>query len=182
MRWSSPWTSIRLAAEEVQQMLKVLIAVDGSPTSQASLEFARQMLAGKETSVTLLHVIPQHIIYGKGGAAPAEVYDMDKEKPASQSLLDDSARLLTSGGVGPHIVTKAMTGDPADLILSVAEDTDVDLIVVGSRGLNVTQRFLIGSVSTKVATHAHCAVLVAHPKLVKAETKNPAVQTIVAPA
>jgi nucleotide-binding universal stress UspA family protein len=163
-------------------MLNALIAVDGSPTSQAALGFACQLLAGKETSVTLLHVIPQHLIYGKGGAAVAEVYDMDKEKGASQSLLDDSARYLTEGGVGPQITTRVLGGDPADLILSVAEDADVDLIVVGSRGLNATQRFLIGSVSTKVATHAHCAVLVAHPKLVKAEAKNPAAQTVVAPA
>ncbi|HEV2462153.1 MAG TPA: universal stress protein [Ktedonobacterales bacterium] len=163
-------------------MFKALIAVDGSPTSQAALQFARQMLVGKETSVTLLHVIPQHLIYGKGGAAPAEVYDMEKEKPASQALLDDGARSLTEGRVGPHVDTKIMTGDPADVILSIAEDTDVDLIVVGSRGLSATQRFLIGSVSTKVTTHAHCAVLVAHPKLMTAQVNNPAVQTVVAPA
>ena len=151
-------------------MLNVLIAVDGSPTSQKALDFARELLAWKKTSVILLHVIPQHMVYSKGGAAVAEVYD--------------SARYLTNGGVGPQIDTRIMGGDPADLILSVAEDKDIDLIIVGSRGLNATQRFLIGSVSTKVATHAHCAVLVAHPKPVpvKAEVTSPAAQTGLAPA
>jgi nucleotide-binding universal stress UspA family protein len=163
-------------------MLNVLIAVDGSPTSQKALNFARELLAWRKTSVTLLHVIPQHMVYSKGGAAVAEVYDMDQEKAASQTLLDDGARYLTDGGVGPQIDTRIIGGDPADLILTVADEKNIDLIIVGSRGLNATQRFLIGSVSTKVATHAHCAVLVAHPKPVKAEVTSPAVQTVGAPA
>ena len=165
-------------------MLNVLIAVDGSPTSQKALDFARELLAWRKTSITLLHVIPQHMVYSKGGAAAAEVYDMDQEKVASQSLLDDSARYLANGGVGPQIDSRIIGGDPADLILSVAEDKDIDLIIVGSRGLNATQRLLIGSVSTKVATHAHCAVLVAHPRpvLVMSEVTSPAVQTTLAPA
>ena len=40
-------------------MLKVLIAVDGSTIGKRTLEFARDLLAGKETAVTLFHVIQQ---------------------------------------------------------------------------------------------------------------------------
>ncbi len=93
---------------------KVLIAVDGSTSAKQALEFARELLAGKESAVTLFHVIPQHTIYGRAEVA--------------------------------------------------AENDDADLIIMGSRGLNAASRFLVGSTSTKVATHAHCAVLVVHPK------------------
>jgi nucleotide-binding universal stress UspA family protein len=41
---------------------------------------------------------------------------------------------------------------------------DADLIIMGSRGLNAASRFLLGSTSQKVTTHAHCAVLVVRPK------------------
>ena len=67
-------------------------------------------------------------------------------------------------GIGPTVIKEIEVGDPADLILAAAERDGTDLIVMGSRGLNAAQRFLLGSVSTKVTTHAHCAVLVIHPK------------------
>jgi nucleotide-binding universal stress UspA family protein len=55
-------------------------------------------------------------------------------------------------------------GDPAELILQAAALDHTDLIIMGARGLNAAQRFLLGSVSTKVTAHAHCAVLVVHQK------------------
>lgn len=50
--------------------------------------------------------------------------------------------------------------DPADSILSVAEAVHADLIVVGARGLGAVGRFVRGSVSTKVAHHSPCDVLI----------------------
>jgi nucleotide-binding universal stress UspA family protein len=145
-------------------MFKVLIAVDGSEISKRTLEYAGDLLAKKEAVVTLFHVIPQHMMYGRA-VAPAEVYDdMPAERAASTRLLEESAELLRAGGVGPTIEQRIALGDPADLILTAASTMGADLIVMGSRGLNAASRFLIGSTSTKVTTHAHCAVLVVHPK------------------
>lgn len=144
--------------------MNVVIAVDGSSSSRYALDFAGTFLAGREVSVLLVHIIPEHLIYGKGGVAPAEVYDMPKEQAASRALLDQSAERLRAMGGGPAIEVQVGIGDPAELILTRAAEAKADLIVLGSRGLNAAQRFLIGSVSTKVVTHAHCAVLVARPK------------------
>ena len=52
--------------------------------------------------------------------------------------------------------------DPASAILDVAEKVEADLIVVGSRGLGRASRFVRGSVSAKVANHAHTSFLVLH--------------------
>lgn len=144
-------------------MFNVLIAIDGSSSSIHALEFARDLLAGKQASVTLFHVIPQHVIYGRGGVA-AEMYDMPTERASSMALLDESMRQLQAAGVGPTIEKQIAVGDPADMILTAAENHDIDLIILGSRGLNAASRFLVGSTSTKVTTHAQCAVLVAHAK------------------
>jgi nucleotide-binding universal stress UspA family protein len=144
-------------------MFKVLIAIDGSEISQQMLVYARDLLAQKDAALTLFHVIPQHMIYGRA-VVPAEVYDMPAERTASTKLLEESAKLLQAGGVGPTIEHRLAVGDPADLILTAASSMDADLIILGSRGLNAASRFLIGSTSTKVTTHAHCAVLVVHPK------------------
>lgn len=144
-------------------MLKVLIAVDGSPISRQVLSFARDLLVGKDTAITVFHVIPQHLVYGKA-MVPAEAYDMPAEREASMALLDESAQQLQAAGLGPMIEKQLAFGDPADMILTAAESHDDDMIIMGSRGLNAASRFLIGSASTKVTTHAHCPVLVVHPK------------------
>jgi len=51
-------------------------------------------------------------------------------------------------------------GAPAEEILRAAERHHVDLIVMGSKGLTGLDRYLLGSVSRKVARHAPCSVLV----------------------
>jgi nucleotide-binding universal stress UspA family protein len=144
-------------------MLKVLIAHDGSEDAQQMLDLAISLLANRETDTIVLHVIPRHVVYGKG-AAVLETYDPVEERQNSTELLKDTFQKLQAAGIGPTIGTDLKVGDPADLILSAAEAQGSDMIVMGGRGLNAVKRFLMGSVSTKVAHHAHCAVLIAHQK------------------
>jgi nucleotide-binding universal stress UspA family protein len=145
-------------------MNKVLIAVDGSPTAESALGIARELLAGKQVTIMVLHVIPQHTVFGRGGAGPAETYNLSEVRAASEALVEKSASTLRETGLGASIQTRVVEGDPAEMILTFAEELDADLIVLGSRGLTAARRFLVGSVSTRVATHASCAVLVVHPK------------------
>ena len=86
--------------------------------------------------------------------------DMPAARAAAKRLLADSAQRLKDGGIGPALEEQMLAGDPADQILTYAAQAAADLIVVGHRGLNAVQRFLVGSVSTKIMTHAPCAVLV----------------------
>jgi nucleotide-binding universal stress UspA family protein len=144
--------------------MKVLVALDGSDTSDHGLDLACTLLGGKKATVTLLHVIPRHMIYGRGGPVVAECYDPNEEYEHSRELLFNAEQRLREKGVSGTITKELEIGDPADLILTVAAQDNIDLIILGSRGLNAAQRFLLGSVSTKITTHAHCAVLVAHPK------------------
>ena len=144
-------------------MMKVLIAIDDSLDSQQVIAFARDWLARRDVAVRLLHVIVEHIIYGRAGAVPAEVYDMTREQARSRKLLDTAADSLREAGVGPTLSTMIRTGIPEDVILDVAKDESADLIMVGSRGLGAAGRLVLGSVSTRVVTHAHTAVVVVHP-------------------
>ena len=45
-------------------------------------------------------------------------------------------------------------------IVDYAEDKDVDLIVIGTRGKSGFKKILLGSVASKVVTYAHCPVMV----------------------
>ena len=57
-------------------------------------------------------------------------------------------------------ITEILQGPPADAILRVAKTRDVDLIVMGARGLGSLGSLLLGSVSQKVMAHATCPVII----------------------
>ncbi|MDB5059123.1 MAG: UspA [Chloroflexi bacterium] len=141
-------------------MLKVLVAIDGSTVADHALDVACTLLSGIGVEVTLLHVIPRHLVVGRGGLVPAECYDVDIEQEAAQALVDSRLPRLQQGGIGPTLQTEIAIGDPAEVILDVAEENGVDLIVLGGRGVSNAERWLLGSVAHKVATHAGCSVLI----------------------
>ena len=58
-----------------------------------------------------------------------------------------------------NVKTSVTMGDYAEAILETADNTDADMIVIGSRGLGGLKGLLLGSVSNKVALHAKCSVL-----------------------
>lgn len=144
--------------------MKVLMALDNSQGSQRALELAAQWLEGRDAAVTVLHVIAEHVLYGRAGAAPAEVYDLTQERERTDHLLNDALQYLREAHAGTTFSTLIRIGDPEALILEAAADEGADLIIMGSRGLGAAGRLLLGSVSTHVVTHAHTAVLVVHPQ------------------
>jgi nucleotide-binding universal stress UspA family protein len=61
---------------------------------------------------------------------------------------------------GLEIETALLTGDPADAMIGFAEAEQVDLIVVGNKGMTGAQRFLLGSVPNKISHNADRDVLI----------------------
>jgi hypothetical protein len=58
--------------------------------------------------------------------------------------------------------SEALKGDPKRILLKEAEEWGADSIFVGPRGLTGKERIIAGSVSTALATHAHCSVEIVH--------------------
>jgi nucleotide-binding universal stress UspA family protein len=58
------------------------------------------------------------------------------------------------------MMAEPSVGDPAQEIITVAQDRQADLIVVGSRGRGRLAGLLLGSVAQKVISLAHCPVVV----------------------
>lgn len=73
-------------------------------------------------------------------------------------LLEQSAQKLIKAGF--IVKTLCQVGIPAEKIMKVASKQHADLIVLGAKGLGAIDRFLLGSVSTRVVQHANGAMLV----------------------
>lgn len=77
-----------------------------------------------------------------------------------QSAADDAVVRLRAKGL--HADALVAAGDAAEGILTLARGRDVDLIVMGTRGLTGIDRLRLGSVARNVLHHAHCSVLITH--------------------
>ena len=73
-------------------------------------------------------------------------------------MLEQAAGAAHAAGVEADCY--ARRGDPAEAILDVAAEQRAGLIVVGSKGMHGTRRFLLGSVPDKISHHAPCSVLI----------------------
>jgi nucleotide-binding universal stress UspA family protein len=79
-------------------------------------------------------------------------------RDVAETVLARALAKLTDEGL--VVETHARDGDPAEAILDVAQEQKADLIVVGNRGLTGIERFLLGSVSSKLSHHAPCSVMI----------------------
>jgi nucleotide-binding universal stress UspA family protein len=83
----------------------------------------------------------------------------EKFLDAAKAAAADYAARAKAKGVAAEVVVEQGVS-PADLIVKAAEDKKIDLLILGSRTKKGLDRFLIGSVASKVVAHAPCSVLV----------------------
>ena len=133
--------------------MRVLVAYDGSAGARRALERAA-VLARPDDVVSVISVAEGVPLFGHAGALPSP-----EQVEACEKQLSEAGRVLSEQGIEPALVTRS--GDPATAILEVAHEQRVDLVVLGTRGMSTVERWLVGSVSSKVLHHAHCSVLVA---------------------
>jgi len=83
---------------------------------------------------------------------------MDKIIDFGKKLVADCQQKFQTEKVA--IKTEIATGIPADVICEKAENEKFDLVVIGSRGLSISERIILGSVSGRVSRNCHCPVLI----------------------
>jgi nucleotide-binding universal stress UspA family protein len=138
---------------------KILVATDGSHDAASAARRAAGMARAFGAELYLVHVVPVSEPYHMLGAdfedGPS-LYEEDAER--ARDLLDKQAGLVKEAG-GEVARTYLKTGEPDAEVVALAEEIGADLIVAGSRGKSPLRR-PIGSVSSSIAAHAHCPVLV----------------------
>jgi len=93
-------------------------------------------------------------------SVPAELTSAIDLMSGPRSKLEEAARLVADKG--HTVVQHFIDDDPASAILDIADQVGAAMVVVGSRGLGRASKVLRGSVSTKIAHHAHIDFMVIH--------------------
>ncbi len=133
---------------------RILVATDGSANARRAVEQAAGVASmASSNEVVLLHVC---------SACNADLDPAQKHLEIAENIVKEGSRILEEAGVPVRSVVEE--GYPPEAIGSAITDIatreEVDLIVIGSRGLTEFKGMLLGSVSNKVVHNAPCPVLV----------------------
>jgi nucleotide-binding universal stress UspA family protein len=134
---------------------KILLASDGSEHSKRAAENAVHIAQCSEGStIEVAYVVD--VDRAKSDVLAnwnsAEVNDSRKER---MKEVENQAKKA-----GVNYVIKILHGEPGPAIVDYVNKNQFDIVVIGSRGLNGLQEFVLGSVSHKVAKRANCPVLI----------------------
>jgi len=154
---------------EAAPLRRITLATDGSDASAKALAFVQSKFQPDRSTgkggrapihVSVIHVIARRPL------APITIESTIpwikqrelKVKEVGQKLVEQSVQKLIEAGFTAEPLCQF--GNPAEQIMKMASKHHADLIVMGAKGLAAIDRFLLGSVSTRVVQHANCAVLV----------------------
>ena len=161
------------SAPRVDNTYRVMMAVEDVPTLSSATKLLEEISFPAGAEGRLVHVVEP--LFGTEipdwladrarqhrdlELSEAWVTGYQAEKTAKEAALAKFSKTLPAAIAGlPPLVVEGL---PAKKLLEIATAESVDLMILGTRGLSMTQRFLIGSTTEKLMTHAPCSLLVMH--------------------
>jgi nucleotide-binding universal stress UspA family protein len=146
--------------------IRIVIGHDGSTEADGVIRSVASRSWPAETEAHIVSVVPALVPatvaaleFNNCVQEPACTVVREIDEREHQRLLrvaEDSANILSCAGLKTDF--SVVDGHPQDVILAEAELSSADTIFIGARGMGSLQRLFLGSVSTYVVTHAHCAV------------------------
>ena len=147
---------------------KILVGIDGSEYSRNAVNYALDLASKYNSDLFLLAIVPSKVHHGDssgvfGMVAPSyfEEYKKEAEK-WFEEIIDHINSSETSIDIRSKVKSEVITTpfSTAASILNYAEERNVDLIVIGTRGKSGLKKMLLGSVATDVVTYSYCPVMV----------------------
>lgn len=137
----------------------IIVGVDGSPAAHAALVWATEVAARRGEQLRIVHGLGMPMVMGVFADTGSERYKAgEQEREAGYRLLGDAAEYARGARPALDVATVLAPEEAPAVLLNEAARGDV--IVVGSRGLGAVRAIMLGSVSSRTASHAPCPVVV----------------------
>ncbi len=136
----------------------VLVGTDGSATAQDAVRHAAAIARACGARLTIVSAYVRRDSSSGLAAVPDDATLLTDAAGAQDNVVAGQA-LAREVGVA-SLGGRTESGDPAAVLLDVADDVSADVIVVGSRGMASAARFVLGSVPNRVSHHAKCDVII----------------------
>jgi len=141
---------------------RILVAIDGSPQSDKAAEEAVRLAAQSGKLRGHLYAV----LVLPSTKAPSFTDFFPSKPPTEESNWQEKRDRLfyvvekSASEADVPLESLVLYGDPPEELIHFAREKGCDVIVIGSSGKGVVKRTLLGSVSTRVALHAHCSVYI----------------------
>ncbi|TCI68170.1 universal stress protein [Exiguobacterium sp. SH0S7] len=135
-------------------MGKIFLAADGSDHSRRALTKAIQLAKASDASIDIVHVVSAKESKEAALNSTGKIDLEAKRKRMMQPLFDT----IEAEGIAYEYVE--LRGEPDVELVKYANRDPFEYVVVGSRGLNTFQEFVLGSVSHKLAKRAQAPVII----------------------
>ena len=139
----------------------ILVAVDGSPESDAAVRWAAHEAVMRDAAITLMHVIAPVVV--NWAVRPLEASFNEWQEENAQQVIEQAQKMLHASlgdAEPPAVRTEVRHSAVADALINASREAQ--MVVAGSRGMGALGRVVLGSVSSGLVHHAHCPVAVVH--------------------
>jgi nucleotide-binding universal stress UspA family protein len=155
---------------------RILVAIDGSETSEHAFDTALQLARDNDAQLQPLYVVDNPLMaYDASGYDPTNLRDAFVEE-GKRLLADALARMKHENVAGvPRIVDVAPVGeDISERIRISANEFNADLLVLGTHGRRGFKRLFLGSVAERVVRSASLPVLLVPSRQAQTTVANAA--------
>ncbi|MGM0845698.1 MAG: universal stress protein [Bacillota bacterium] len=133
---------------------RLVIAFDGSKHSIRAANYAIEIAKKFNAEIDVIYIVDS-------SESKKDVLHFDSKLEIEKSR-KDKIRIIEEMLVESEVRNNIhiLHGEVASTIIDFVNETNYDVLFIGSRGLNQMQSFLLGSVSHKVAKHVKCQVMI----------------------
>jgi nucleotide-binding universal stress UspA family protein len=152
--------------EDMTTIKKMLIAIDDSEHRGKIIRYGLTLAKSLGADVTAIHVIDRSSVAGLSDLGGLVGYFQSGNRAVEEELskhakevLGEAEALAEKQGMKINIHVIMNVSSVAEGILDYASSTNIDLIVIGTKGKTGGHRFPVGGNANKIIDHAHCPVL-----------------------
>ena len=156
---------IGVLIKHMNKFTKILAPIDGSEPSMDAANFAISLAKKFSSEIYIVSVVPSKVKYGDSsgffGMVPPKYFDNQKKEAITwfdkikKGLENSESKNIK---INTEVITSPLSISGA--ILEYAENLNIDLIIMGTKGRTGFKKLLIGSTAQEIVTYADCPVLV----------------------
>jgi nucleotide-binding universal stress UspA family protein len=163
MRSDSPVEEQMPIAENISELKlnRIVVATDFKSEAETATEFAGLLAKHFSSDLTIAHVLDLSLATRSESAVPG--WPLDKMRHDSVENMEHTLSQLTGQGFQVHS-RQIESHNPAASIVSLAETSDADLLVIGTSSRHGLNKLIVGSCAEGVIHHAKCPVVTLGPK------------------
>jgi nucleotide-binding universal stress UspA family protein len=139
---------------------KIVVGTDGSATAERAVHKATALAKAVGAELIVISAFNNRAPAGVAAAGVSiDAGWVAAAQGAAETIAKEAGEHAKAEGVA-SVTYQAVAGEPSEALVHVTQEQGADLLVVGSKGMQSTARFLLGPIANKVSRKVSCDLLI----------------------